>query len=53
MNFKDHFSGHAATYSVARPSYLNELFAYLASLYEAHLLVCGRGTRRAVIWPLL
>ena len=30
--FKDHFSGHAADYAVARPGYPDELFAALARL---------------------
>jgi SAM-dependent methyltransferase len=38
--FKDHFSGHAASYAQARPSYPDALFAWLAS----------RCPRRAVAW---
>jgi SAM-dependent methyltransferase len=30
MNFKDHFSGHADIYREARPTYPDELFAWLA-----------------------
>ena len=31
MRFKDHFSGHAASYAAARPTYPAELFSFLAS----------------------
>ena len=47
MSFKDHFSGHAATYAQGRPTYPDELFAYLASLTASHDLAidcaCGSG----------
>src|SRR4249919_1013204 len=47
MPFKDHFSGHAAAYAQARPTYPAELFAWLASQCPRHELVwdagCGNG----------
>lgn len=47
MSFKDHFSGHAAAYAEARPTYPPELFAWLASLAPARTLAwdagCGSG----------
>lgn len=47
MNFKDHFSGHAAAYREARPLYPNALFEYLAALCVRHDLAwdagCGNG----------
>lgn len=47
--FKDHFSGHAADYSQARPSYPPELFTYLSSLVNAKDLVwdCATGNGQA------
>jgi hypothetical protein len=32
MNFKDHFSGHAAEYAQFRPDYPPQLFECLASI---------------------
>jgi ubiquinone/menaquinone biosynthesis C-methylase UbiE len=47
MEYKDHFSGHAASYASARPDYPRELFTYLASLCNEHELAwdcaCGNG----------
>lgn len=40
MRFKDHFSGHAATYAQARPSYPGALFEWLA----------GQCRRRSLAW---
>lgn len=42
---KDRFSGHAADYAKFRPSYPQELFAYLVSLAPAHHLAwdCATG----------
>lgn len=34
-SFKDHFSGHAASYAEARPTYPDDLFRYLADLSPA------------------
>jgi SAM-dependent methyltransferase len=47
MQFKDHFSGHAAQYAQARPTYPDALFAQLAALAPARELCwdagCGNG----------
>ena len=47
MTFKDHFSGHAALYRDARPTYPPALFALLAQQTAAHDLCwdvgCGNG----------
>ncbi|HVF35646.1 MAG TPA: class I SAM-dependent methyltransferase [Candidatus Saccharimonadia bacterium] len=47
MTFKDHFSGHAAAYAEARPTYPAALFEWLASLAPARSLAwdagCGSG----------
>ena len=47
MTFKDHFSGHAAAYAQARPTYPPELFAWLARQCAGHDLAwdagCGNG----------
>jgi SAM-dependent methyltransferase len=47
MAFKDHFSGHAATYREARPLYPPALFDWLATQTPARALVwdagCGNG----------
>ena len=47
MNFKDHFSGHAAAYAQARPRYPAALFEWLAAQCRQHELVwdagCGNG----------
>ena len=40
MIFPDHFSDHAARYEAYRPTYPDDLFAYLASLARAHDLAC-------------
>ena len=47
MNFKDHFSGHAANYAEARPGYPDELFEWLALQCPRRRLAwdagCGNG----------
>ena len=47
MTFKDHFSGHAATYAQARPKYPAALFEWLAAQTPQRELVwdagCGNG----------
>ncbi len=43
MNFKDHFSGHAALYSAARPTYPPELFVWLAEQVPTRSLACDVG----------
>ena len=47
MSFHDHFSGHAAAYAQARPSYPADLFQWLADLCHHHDLAwdagCGNG----------
>jgi SAM-dependent methyltransferase len=47
--FKDHFSGHAAVYRDARPTYPDELFAWLAQQAPDRALVwdCGCGNGQA------
>ncbi len=49
--FKDCFSGHAADYRAFRPTYPQELFAYLASVAPARELVwdCGTGNGQAAV----
>jgi SAM-dependent methyltransferase len=44
MTFKDHFSGHADEYAKYRPSYPDELFAFLASVAPARELAWDAGT---------
>lgn len=47
MTFKDHFSGHAATYADARPRYPEALFDWLAAQCAEHAMAwdagCGNG----------
>jgi SAM-dependent methyltransferase len=47
MSFKDHFSGHAAAYASARPTYPDMLFEWLARQCPRHELAwdagCGNG----------
>ena len=47
MGFKDHFSGHAADYAQARPTYPDALFDWLAQQCPQHELAwdagCGNG----------
>ena len=51
MNFEDHFSELAESYSRYRPSYPKKLFAYLASICKQHQLAwdCGTGNGQAAI----
>jgi len=48
-SFKDHFSGHAASYAAARPDYPPELFSWLAGQSPAHTLAwdCATGNGQA------
>ena len=48
---KDHFSGHAACYEAARPSYPEALFHYLASICPRHELAwdCATGNGQAAV----
>lgn len=47
MGFKDHFSGHAAIYAAARPTYPEALFDWLAAQCPSRALAwdagCGNG----------
>ena len=47
--FKDHFSNHAETYAKYRPSYPDELFAFLSQVSNAHALAwdCATGNGQA------
>ena len=49
MTFKDHFSQHAGEYARHRPTYPDELFAYLASIAPDRALAwdCGTGNGQA------
>lgn len=51
MNFKDHFSGHAAEYAQFRPRYGDDLFGWLATETPARDLAwdCGTGNGQAAI----
>jgi SAM-dependent methyltransferase len=51
MNFEDHFSELASTYSKYRPGYPPELFKYLASRCKQHQQAwdCGTGNGQAAI----
>ncbi len=51
MSFKDHFSGHAASYAAARPTYPDSLFAYLAEQSPALDLAldCATGNGQAAL----
>jgi hypothetical protein len=51
MNFKDHFSKQAADYAIFRPSYPQELFAYLGSSAPSRRLAwdCGTGNGQAAV----
>lgn len=50
-SFKDHFSGRAAEYTRYRLTYPAELFAWLASLTDAHEIAwdCGCGNGQATL----
>ncbi len=49
--FEDHFSAQSHQYAEARPSYPDEIYAYLASLAPAHSLAwdCGTGNGQAAV----
>lgn len=49
--FEDHFSGQSQVYAQYRPSYPDEIYAYLASLAPGHTLAwdCGTGNGQAAI----
>jgi len=51
MNFEDHFSELASTYSKYRPTYPTKLFEYLASCCKKHKQAwdCGTGNGQAAI----
>jgi len=51
MSFKDHFSEVAARYAEFRPTYPEELFAWLANLCEAHEAAwdCATGSGQAAV----
>ncbi len=51
MDFKDHFSGHAASYCLYRPHYPQALFEYLASLVlePGRAWDCGTGNGQAAV----
>lgn len=49
--FKDHFSGHAADYARARPTYPDALFRFLAGLCDTRELAldCATGNGQAAV----
>lgn len=49
--FKDHFSGHAATYAKYRPSYPKQLFQFLAEKCESQSLAwdCATGSGQSAV----
>lgn len=49
--FKDHFSGHAERYALARPSYPDALFKFLAGLLRDRQLAwdCATGNGQAAV----
>jgi SAM-dependent methyltransferase len=51
VQFKDHFSGHAAAYADARPGYPEALFEWLAKLTSGHETAwdCGTGNGQAAL----
>ena len=51
IDFKDHFSGHAADYAAYRPTYPPALFALLASLPRRRALAldCATGSGQAAV----
>src|SRR3954462_10060488 len=51
MNFKDHFSGRAASYAAYRPSYPDALFDFVAGLTTRHqvALDCATGNGQAAV----
>jgi ubiquinone/menaquinone biosynthesis C-methylase UbiE len=51
MSFRDHFSNHAVHYEAYRPTYPDDLFAYLARLSPSRTLAldCATGNGQAAI----
>jgi hypothetical protein len=51
VKFKDHFSGHAASYAEARPGYPEALFEFLSGLCLQHKLAwdCATGNGQAAV----
>ncbi len=51
MTFKDHFSGHAASYAAYRPGYPPELFEFVVSLTPGRALAwdCATGNGQAAL----
>lgn len=51
MTFKDHFSGHAASYAAFRPGYPPELFDFVAALTPGRALAwdCATGNGQAAV----
>jgi SAM-dependent methyltransferase len=51
FNFEDHFSGQSKQYAQYRPTYPDEMYAYLASIAPARLLAwdCGTGNGQAAV----
>ncbi len=51
MTFKDHFSGHAQEYARYRPTYPDEMFAFLAGLTRANEKAwdCATGNGQAAV----
>jgi SAM-dependent methyltransferase len=51
MNFEDHFSIQSGQYAQFRPTYPDELYAYLVSIAPSNLLAwdCGTGNGQAAI----
>jgi ubiquinone/menaquinone biosynthesis C-methylase UbiE len=51
MTFKDHFSGHAASYAAYRPGYPPELFDFVVSLTPGRALAwdCATGNGQAAL----
>jgi SAM-dependent methyltransferase len=49
--FEDYFSQHAVDYALYRPTYPEDLYAYLASLVPDHRLAwdCGTGSGQAAV----
>ena len=51
MGFRDHFSNHAVHYEAYRPTYPDDLFAYLAGLSPSRTLAldCATGNGQAAV----
>lgn len=50
-SFKDHFSGHAASYAAYRPTYPQALFAFLADACDSrqHAWDCATGNGQTAV----